>query len=91
MKLERAVELVNTYGLHARPASHLVALTNRFESDITVRKGDEEVDGKSVLHLMTLAAAKGTVLHLTAEGHDAQAALDAISELVASGFGEDVP
>ena len=91
MKLERAVELVNTYGLHARPASHLVALTNRFVAEIRVRKGQEEVDGKSVLHLMTLAAAKGTELVITAEGPDAEEALDAIVTMVAEGFGEDIP
>lgn len=80
----------NEEGLHARPAAKFVKLANQFSSDIWVEKDDEEINGKSIMGLMMLAAAKGSVIRVSAEGEDAETALDRISELVNSGFEVDV-
>lgn len=80
----------NEEGLHARPAAKFVKLANQFSSDIWVEKEDEEINGKSIMGLMMLAAAKGSVIRVSAEGEDAETALDRISELVNSGFEVDV-
>ena len=76
----------NEEGLHARPAAKFVKLANQFSSDIWVEKDDEEINGKSIMGLMMLAAAKGYVIRVSAEGEDAETALERISELVNSGF-----
>lgn len=81
--------IVNKLGLHARPAMVFVDLASTFQSEIKVAKDDNEVDGKSIMMMMMLAAAKGSVLLITAEGPDAQAAADALKKLVESGFDED--
>lgn len=78
----------NEEGLHARPAAKFVKLANQFSSEIWVRKDGEEINGKSIMGLMMLAAAQGTVIDVSAEGEDAEEALEKISELVNSGFGE---
>lgn len=80
----------NEEGLHARPAAKFVKLANQFSSDIWVEKDDEEINGKSIMGLMMLAAAKGSVIRVSAEGEDAETALERISELVNSGFEVDV-
>lgn len=80
----------NEEGLHARPAAKFVKLANQFSSDIWVEKEDEEINGKSIMGLMMLAAAKGSVIRVSAEGEDAETALERISELVNSGFEVDV-
>lgn len=85
-----SVRVINRLGLHARAAAKLVNLASRFEAEIKVRKGDQTVSGKSIMGVMMLAAARGTDLVLIAEGRDAQAALDALAELVADRFGEQV-
>lgn len=86
---EASVEIVNKAGLHARAASKLVELTASFASDIKV--GHEKmVDGKSILALMMLAAVKGTVIRIVAEGPDEKKAIAAICELVQNRFGESV-
>ena len=69
-------------GLHARPAGQFVALAGRFESDIQVGRGDEWVDGRSILSLLSLAAGCGTVLRIRAEGADAAEAVAALGELL---------
>ena len=69
-------------GLHARPAGQFVALAGRFESDIQVGRGDEWVDGRSILSLLSLAAGCGTVLRVRAEGADAAEAVAALGELL---------
>jgi phosphocarrier protein len=71
-------------GLHARPAGQFVALASRFEAEIQVGRGEEWVDGRSILSLLSLAAAKGTVLRIRAEGTDADAAVAALGELLGS-------
>lgn len=87
------VSITNPLGLHARPAMVFVEAATEFESEITVRRADagedEAVDGKSIMHMMMLAATKGTELVICAEGSDAEQATQSLSELVSSGFGED--
>ncbi len=80
----------NEEGLHARPAAKFVKLANRFPCEIWVEKDDEEINGKSIMGLMMLAAAKGSVIRVSAEGDEAESALEKISELVNSGFETDV-
>jgi phosphocarrier protein HPr len=83
------VEIVNMQGLHARPAHQVVLLANEFPCKILVKKGDLEVDAKSIMSLMMLAADKGSRLQIQAQGERADEALVALDELFASGFGED--
>ncbi len=85
---ERTVTIVNKVGLHARPAAQIVKLASRFKSDITISRDDLEVNGKSIMGVMMLAAERGTDLLLRADGPDAEAALDALANLIADGFGE---
>ena len=85
----RRVEILNALGVHLRPAEKFVTLANRFESQIRVHLRDREVNGKSILDLATLAAERGTVLEVEAEGPDAEAAVSALAQLVAARFYED--
>ena len=85
---ERDIEIKNKLGLHARAAAKLVHVAARFKSDIKVRKGDEEVDGKSILGILLLAAGRGSVIKLRAEGPDERDALDAIEKLIEAKFDE---
>ena len=85
-QLAQRVEVVNRNGLHARPASLLVELAKGFQSEISIVTDGHEVDGKSILEVLSLAAARGTMLEVRAEGSDAAKALAAIEELFASGF-----
>lgn len=86
---EAEVQIVNRLGLHARAAARLVHVANRFTSSITVTKGNSKVDGKSILGLLTLAAAKGTRLRLNVAGDDEEEALAELSKLIGDRFGED--
>jgi phosphocarrier protein HPr len=81
--------IVNSLGLHARPAMTFVDTASPFQSEIVVRKDDTAVDGKSIMQMMMLAATKGTVLEITATGPDAQTAADTLKKLVDSGFDEE--
>ena len=85
---ERSVQIVNKHGLHARPAAEMVKAASRFKSDITISRDDLEVNGKSIMGVMMLAAEYGASITLRANGPDAEDALDALSALVASRFGE---
>jgi phosphotransferase system enzyme I (PtsI) len=87
--LERTVVLRNRHGLHMRPATKLYQLANRFESEIRVSKDGRGVNGKSIMELLTLAAEPGSELVLSAEGADAEEALDAIQGLIDDRFGEE--
>ena len=78
----------NKLGLHARPAALFVKISNRFESEIWVEKDDEQVNGKSIMGLMMLAAGQGSRVTVTAEGEDADAAIKGIEALIDSGFEE---
>ncbi|HVA58717.1 MAG: HPr family phosphocarrier protein [Gemmatimonadaceae bacterium] len=85
---ECTATIVNQVGLHARPAAQIVKLASRFKSDITLAREDLEVNAKSIMGVMMLAAERGAKLVLRAEGPDADAALVALSQLIADGFGE---
>ncbi len=86
--ITRDVEIKNKLGLHARAAAKLVHCAAKFESDIKIRKGDEEVDAKSILGILLLAAGRGAVITLKANGPDEQAAVDAIEKLIDAKFDE---
>jgi phosphocarrier protein HPr len=85
----RTVTVVNQLGMHARAAAKFVHLATQFQSRVVVSRQDREMDGKSIMGLLLLAAARGTVVTIAADGTDEQAAVDALTDLVASGFGED--
>ena len=78
--------IVNREGLHARPAAMFVKTSNRFSSEIWVSKEGEQVNGKSIMGVMMLAAEHGSVIEVSAEGDDAEEALAALETLVGSGF-----
>ena len=86
--LERAVVGVNANGIHARPAAEIVKTAGRFQSNITIARDDLEVNAKSIMGVMMLAAECGATVRLRADGHDADGALEALSELITSKFGE---
>jgi phosphocarrier protein len=85
---ETVVEIVNRTGMHARPASEFVKLAGTFTSTVRVEKDGLEVDGKSIMGVLMLAAECGSQLTIRAEGDDAPLALQALSELVQRGFEE---
>ena len=87
----RSVTLVNPQGFHARPAHLFVKLAASFPCQIEILKGNEVINGKSILDLLTLGAGNGTTLTLRATGADAQAAVEALAKLVEGGFGEMTP
>ena len=84
----QTLRVLNTAGLHARPAGLFIETANRFRSAIRVTKGDREVDGKSVLGLMLLEITADSELTITAEGEDEEQALEALSALITGRFGE---
>ena len=88
IRVELAIR--NRLGLHARAAAKLVECANRHASRIEVSHGDRKVNGKSIMGVLMLAAACGVTIEITAEGEDEQAAIEALTELVNSGFGEGV-
>lgn len=85
----RTVTVSNALGLHARAAARFVHLASQFESHIRVGRGTKIMDGKSIMGILLLAAARGTALTVTADGADEAAAVDALVGLVESGFGEE--
>lgn len=85
----RTVTVVNQLGMHARAAAKFVHLAGRFQSRIMVERQGREMDGKSIMGLLLLAAARGTSITIAADGNDEQAALVALATLVETGFGED--
>jgi phosphocarrier protein len=84
----RSVRIGNKFGLHARPAAEFVKTAARFKSNIFVAKEDLEVNGKSIMGMMMLAAEFGSEIVIRAMGEDAQAAVDQLAALVERGFGE---
>ena len=88
--LERNFIIKNQLGLHARAAAVLVALTSRFSSSIMIRKDTFEIDGKSILGVLSLAAICGTEVAVTIEGEDSELAMEEVSRLIESGFGEGI-
>ena len=86
--ITRDVEIKNKLGLHARAAAKLVHCAAHYQSDIKIRKGDEEVDAKSILGILLLAAGKGAVITIRAEGPDEGEAIAAIEKLIDAKFDE---
>ena len=86
--VQREVEIVNRAGMHARPAAEFVKTAGRFASDIRVEKDGLEVNGKSIMGVLMLAAERGSRLRLSAKGQDAEDAVNALSDLVRRGFEE---
>ena len=87
--LGRVLPIVNRKGLHARASAKFVQTVERFGAAVTVTRCGETVGGRSIMGLLTLAAAQGTTVTVTAAGPDAEACLDAIEGLLAARFGED--
>jgi phosphocarrier protein HPr len=87
--ISREVRIRNELGLHARAAARFVHVATRYRSRIRVQRSGRVMDGKSILGILLLAAAKGSKLILTAEGEDEQLAVDALVALVEGGFGEE--
>ncbi len=85
---ERSVRIVNRNGVHARPAAEIVKLAARFKCDITIVRDDLEVNGKSIMGVMMLAAEFGSTVTLRAAGPDADAAVEQLATLISSKFGE---
>jgi phosphocarrier protein HPr len=83
------VQIVNKYGLHARPAAEFVKLANRFRAEVWIRKDEVEVSGKSIMGVMMLAAEFGSMVNIRAQGDDAADAVNALAELVSNRFGEE--
>ncbi|MFO7955146.1 HPr family phosphocarrier protein [Thioalkalivibrio sp.] len=86
---QRVVPIVNRLGMHARAAAKFVSLASQYAADVTVSRNRQEVNGKSIMGVMMLAAAQGSEITIEAEGEDASEALDALTELVADRFGEE--
>ena len=88
-KIEKEIPIVNRLGLHARPAAMFVRIASRYRSEIWVSKEGEEVNGKSIMGLMMLAAGQGSKLHIRCEGPDAEKAMEELEELIKARFNED--
>jgi phosphocarrier protein HPr len=88
-RLEARIRIPNRMGLHARPAAEFVKLAGRFRAAVKVSRDDVEVDGKSIMGVLMLAAEQGCELVIRGEGDDAEAAIEALVSLVDRGFGED--
>ena len=88
-KLEKELTIVNRLGVHARPAAIFVRIASRHRSEIWVAKEGEEVNGKSIMGLMMLAAGQGSKLRIRCDGPDADKAMEDLEELINAGFNED--
>lgn len=87
-QIEKECVIRNKLGLHARPAALFVQTANRYGSEVVVIRGDESVNGKSIMGIMTLAVQQGTPITIRVTGLDAEDALKALEELIESDFGE---
>jgi phosphocarrier protein HPr len=85
----REVQIRNRLGLHARAAARFVHTANRYRSKVSLARDGKRMDGKSILGILLLAASQGSVLELSAEGEDEEAAVVALAALIESGFGEE--
>ena len=86
--LRREIEIINKLGMHARAAAKFVTLTQTFKSEIRVARNGQEVNGKSIMGVMMLAAAKGAIIELIIEGEDEEIAIEQISILINNYFDE---
>ncbi|MCL4137721.1 UNVERIFIED_CONTAM: hypothetical protein GTU68_026446 [Idotea baltica] len=87
--VEEQIEIINKLGLHARAAAKLVNTAAAFGSKVTVHFGDQQADAKSIMSVMMLAAAQGSLINIQCEGDDEQAALNALTDLISDYFGEE--
>ena len=87
--VSRTVTVCNQLGMHARAAARFVHMASAFEARVRVGRGTRVVDGKSIMGVLLLAAARGSAIAISADGEDEVAALDALCQLVDSGFGEE--
>lgn len=87
--IERQVTIPNRLGLHARAAAKLVHTAGAFDSDVALIRNGETIDAKSILGILLLAAEQGAEIVVRCSGEDERAAIDAVTELIATGFGED--
>jgi phosphocarrier protein HPr len=87
--VEKKVQITNRLGLHARPAAMVVQKANKFKSEITLQKEDLEVNAKSILSVMALAAEMGSIVIIKAEGEDETAAVEELAKLFEQKFGEE--
>lgn len=87
-RVQKDVEIVNTAGMHARPAAKFVKLAETFASEITLEKDGLQVNGKSIMGVLMLAAERGSTLRVSAAGTDAEDAISALADLVGRGFKE---
>ena len=85
----RTVTVVNQLGMHARAAAKFVHLASKYASDVRVARHGREMDGKSIMGILLLAAARGSTITISADGNDERDAVSALVALVQSGFGED--
>jgi phosphocarrier protein len=90
LEIIKVFKIKNRLGLHARAAASFVRLSNKFSSDIKLIKDGYEVNGKSILGILSLAAAQGSELQILAKGEDAEEAIGEIEKLIESGFGEGI-
>ncbi len=88
MGASRKITIINKKGLHARPAAGFVKLAGNFESKIRIKSDDKDVDGKSIMGVMMLAAAKGSQIEIIANGVDEAEAISTLSDFVSGGFNE---
>jgi len=88
-KVEKDVTIVNRLGMHARPAAMFVRIASRFKCEVWVEKEGEQVNGKSIMGLMMLAAGQGSKLRIRCEGADADKAMEELEQLIAGKFTED--
>jgi phosphocarrier protein HPr len=86
----RSITVVNQLGMHARAAAKFVHLATRYQSAVRVARDGRQMDGKSIMGILLLAAACGSTLTISADGSDEREAVEALTSLIASGFGEDI-
>ena len=87
---QRDVEIVNKLGLHARPSARLTQLASSFKSNVFMSRNGRRVNATSIMGVMMLAAAKGCTITLETDGEDEVEAMDALADLIAGGFGEEM-
>lgn len=88
MVVKKSFNIVNENGVHARPSASFVKIANKYSSDIFVEHDGCEVNGKSIIGLLTLAAGRGSLIRITANGNDAKEAIESLGKLVEAGFNE---
>ena len=91
MFIKRKIKIKNPQGLHARPASTFVRIANKYESDITVIKGSDKVNGKSIMGLLMLAASEGSLIEMEVSGPDAEAAVRELESFLLTDKEEEHP